>query len=167
MAAEQLARRSGCGRGSSATARCPANWTRKCCWSSPRCSRSPAKPQSYLWQLQQFYRETRDFRLLAGLADAVVGHTAGKVYPFLQGLSGVLSEVRDEATADSIVEQLAQGPASGRRPTVDQRALDLLEVLVERRAAEVLNQPGPHVEQALAAHAAGVPAGVDRPASRG
>ena len=41
-------------------------------------------PQNYLWQLQQFYRETRDFRLLACLADAVVGPTAGQVYPLLQ-----------------------------------------------------------------------------------
>jgi len=34
---------------------------------------------------------------------------------------------------------------------VDQRALDLLEALVKRRASEVLNQPGPHVDAALAA----------------
>src|SRR5262249_26869865 len=34
---------------------------------------------------------------------------------------------------------------------VDQRALDLLEMLVERRAAELKNQPGPHLEAALTA----------------
>jgi Flp pilus assembly protein TadD len=107
-------------------------------------------PQNYLWQLAQFYRETRDFRLLAGLADAVVGHTAGQVYPFVQGMTSVLGEVRDEATADSIVEQLAK-VRSRAKTGVDHRALDLLEVLVERRAAEVINQPGPHVEKALAA----------------
>jgi predicted Zn-dependent protease len=107
-------------------------------------------PQSYLGQLQQFYRETRDFRLLACLADAVVGHTAGKVYPLLQGMSGVLAEVRDEATADSLVEQLAKVRRRAKTD-VDRRAVDLLEVLVERRASEVINQPGPHVEKALGA----------------
>jgi predicted Zn-dependent protease len=107
-------------------------------------------PQNYLHQLQQFYRETRDFRLLAGLADAVVGHTAGKVYPFLQGMSGVLGEIRDEATADSLVAQIAE-VRKRAKTTVDQRAVDLLEVQVERRAAELLNQPGPHADKALAA----------------
>ena len=93
-----------------------------------------SQPQNYLSQLQQFYAATRDFRLLAGLGDAVLGHTAGQVYPFLQGMSGVLGEVRDEATADSIVERIAA--ARGRAKTeVDRRALDLLELLVERRAA--------------------------------
>src|SRR5262249_7704158 len=33
----------------------------------------------------------------------------------------------------------------------DRRALDLLELLVRRRAAEIKNQPGPHAEAALAA----------------
>ena len=109
-----------------------------------------SQPQNYLNQLQQFYAATRDFRLLAGLGDAVLGHTAGQVYPFLQGMSGVLGEVRDEATADSIVERIV---AVRRRAKteVDRRALDLLELLVERRAAEIQNQPGPHVQRALTA----------------
>lgn len=109
-----------------------------------------ASPQGYLWQLQQLYRESRDFELLAGLADAVVGHTAGKAYPFVQGMGSVLNEVRDEATADSVVERLAE-VRKRAKTDVDQRALDMLEVQVERRAAELLNQPGPHVAKALAA----------------
>ena len=107
-------------------------------------------PQNYEWQLREFYRATRDFRLLAGLADGVVGHTAGRVYPFLQGMRSVLDEIRDEATADSIVEHIAQ-VRQRATSAVDHRALDLLEVLIERRSAEVLNQPGPHIERALAA----------------
>ena len=84
------------------------------------------------------------------LADGVVGQSAGKIYPFLQGMSGVLSEVRDEATADELVARIAK-----IRPTattaVDRRAIDLLELLVERRASELQNQPGPHADKALAA----------------
>ncbi len=97
-----------------------------------------------------FYRQTHDFRLLAALADAVVGHTAGTVYPFLSGMRDTLSEIRDEATCDTLIEHL---PQVRQRATsiVDQRAVDLLELLVERRAAELINQPGPHADRALAA----------------
>ncbi|MCY2995196.1 MAG: VIT domain-containing protein [Planctomycetota bacterium] len=109
-----------------------------------------SQPQNYLWQLREFYVACRDFRLPAGLADAVVGHTAGQVYPFLQNLNSILAEVRDEATADSIVEQIAK-VRKRAKTDVDHRALDLLELLVERRAAELLNQPGPHAGKALAA----------------
>jgi len=109
-----------------------------------------SSPQSYLGQVQQFYQATRDFQLLSGLADAVVGHTAGQVYPFLQEMRSVLGEVGDEATVDSIVEYLGKVRPRAKTP-VDQRALDLLEVLAERRAAELLNQPGPHAQRALAA----------------
>jgi tetratricopeptide (TPR) repeat protein len=107
-------------------------------------------PQNYLWRLREFYQATRDFRLLTGLADAVVGHTAAKVYPFLQGMDSVFSEIREEATVDSIVEQI-ETVRRRVKTAVDRRALDLLEAIVERRAAELLNQPGPHAEKALAA----------------
>lgn len=107
-------------------------------------------PANYLSQLQQFYEASRDFRFLAVLADAVVGHTAEKVYPFLGDLRSVLAEVRDEATADELVARIAQVRETAKTP-VDQRALDLLALLVERRAADLLNQPGPHAAKALAA----------------
>ncbi|HID78889.1 MAG TPA: hypothetical protein EYP56_23195, partial [Planctomycetaceae bacterium] len=101
-------------------------------------------------RLRDFYRATRDFRLLAGLPDAVIGHTAGRVYPFLQGTSSVLEEIGDEATTDALVERISEVRRRAKS-AVDRRALDLLEMLVERRAAEVLNQPGPHAWKALAA----------------
>lgn len=109
-----------------------------------------ATPQDYLHLLQQFYGASRDFRLLSMLPDGVIGHTAGKVYPFLQGMQSVLTEVRDEATADELVKRIAALRPSAKT-AVDQRALDLLELLVERRSAEVQNQAGPHAEKALAA----------------
>ncbi len=107
-------------------------------------------PQSYLYHVQQFYNATHDFRLLAGLADAVIGHTATRVYPFVQSMGQVLGEVRDEATADEMVKRIGELRPRART-VVDQRALDMLEVLVERRAAELQNQPGPHRDRALAA----------------
>jgi len=109
-----------------------------------------SQPQQYFWQLREYYGQTRDFRLLAGLADAMVGHTAGRVYPMLEQTGTVLAEVQDEATADALVEQIDQ-VRKRAKTAVDERALDLLEVLVQRRAAELKNQPGPHAERALAA----------------
>ena len=109
-----------------------------------------ASPQNYLWQLQQFYQASRDFRLLSMLPDGVVGHTAEKVYPFLQGMRAVIGEVRDEATADELAARIAEVRKAAKTP-VDRRALDLLELTVERRAAELQNQPGPHAARALAA----------------
>ena len=107
-------------------------------------------PQNYLSRLQNAYQTTRDFRLLAALADAMIGHTAGQVYPFLQGMGATLAEIGDEATVDSIVQQIAKVRGRAKTP-IDQRALDLLEMLVQRRAAELKNQPGPHAAGALAA----------------
>src|SRR5262249_41972174 len=109
-----------------------------------------SSPENYLHRLQQFYQACHDFRLLGVLADSVVGHSAARVYPFVQGMRSVLDEVRDEATADELVRRIGE-VRKRARTAVDRRALDLLEVLVERRAAELQNQPGPHVARALAA----------------
>ncbi len=43
-----------------------------------------SEPANYVDLLRQYYLATRDFRLLTGLADAVIGQTAGKVYPWLK-----------------------------------------------------------------------------------
>jgi len=107
-------------------------------------------PQNYLWQLREFYQASHEFRLLSMLADGVIGHSAGKVYPFLGGMRPVLDEVRDEATADEIVARIAKVRLT-TKSVVDLRALDLLELLVERRAAELQNQAGPHAAKAFAA----------------
>ena len=128
----------------------PASWTWKSCSPLRPCLRSPSQPQNYLDQLQQFYAATRDFRLLAGLGDAVLGHTAGQVYPFLQGIVGRAR--RGSRRGHGRFDRRAHRRRPPRAKTeVDRRALDLLEMLVERRAAELQNQPGPHVEKALAA----------------
>ncbi len=108
------------------------------------------QPQQYLGTLQQFYGASRDFRLLAMLPDGVVGHSAGAVYGFLKTSAGALAEIRDEATADELIAGIGKVRERIKSP-VDLRALDLLEVLVERRAAELQNQPGPHAARALAA----------------
>jgi predicted Zn-dependent protease len=107
-------------------------------------------PQNHLNLLREYYQLTRDFRLLTGLADSVVGHSAGGVYPFLTGARTVLGEVGDEATVDELVLHLAKVRARAKTE-VDRRALDLLDMMAHRRAAELKNQGGPHRDAALAA----------------
>jgi Flp pilus assembly protein TadD len=109
-----------------------------------------SQPQNHVWQVQRFYRATGDFRLLAGLADAVIGHSAGSVYPLLQNLHTIFQDIHDEATVDEIVAQIQKVRGRAKTP-VDQRALDLLEMEVQWRASRLKNQPGPHAEAALAA----------------
>lgn len=107
-------------------------------------------PQNYLWQLGQLYASTHDFRLLESLPRAVIGQTASKIYGFLNGLKSVTSQIQEEATIDSIIEHLAEVRAEAKTD-IDRRALDLLVLMAERRAAELENEPGPHVDVALKA----------------
>jgi tetratricopeptide (TPR) repeat protein len=109
-----------------------------------------SNPQQYLGLLRQFYQHNHEFELLTGVAESVVGHTAGQVYPFLTGMNSLLAEVREEATCDALTAHL-EIVRERAESAVDRRALDLLELMIERRAAEVLDQPGPHAEAALAA----------------
>lgn len=110
-----------------------------------------AAPENYFYQLRELYAACRDFRLLDMLPDAVLGRSPQQIYNFLQNMQGsVLVEVRNEATADEIIARIKK--LRERKLTeTDQRALDLMEALVERRASEVLNQPKPHVDICLTA----------------
>jgi Flp pilus assembly protein TadD len=110
-----------------------------------------ASPDNYFWQLRELYTACRDFRLLQMLPDAVLGRSPQQIYSFLQNLqSQVLSEVHNESTTDEIIARVKKLREGKLTPT-DLRALDLMEAIIERRAAEVLNQRGPHVEASLAA----------------
>ena len=108
-------------------------------------------PESYCYYLRSYYGACRDFRLLKMVPDAVVGRTPQQIYPFLTSLNqSVLTEVRDEAVVDEIVARIEELRKT-KTSSTDQRALDLLESLVKRRAAEVLNQPEQHFVVAIAA----------------
>jgi predicted Zn-dependent protease len=112
--------------------------------------RKSPQPQSYVYLLSEYYRNTHDFRLLECLPDGMFGHTEQQVYPFITSLQGLLNEVRDEATVDGIMKHM--GKARDRATTrIDKRALDFLEIQAERRASELINQSGPHAAAALAA----------------
>jgi tetratricopeptide (TPR) repeat protein len=112
--------------------------------------RKSSRPADEMQNLWEFYRTTRDFRLLSALAESVTGCTAEQVYGLLEAIGEGLTEVNEEATVDALVQHVAQNRARSINE-VDRRALDLLEALVERRAAALKDQPGVHADQALAA----------------
>ena len=90
-----------------------------------------AYPANYVYQLQRFYEACRDFRLLAVLVDSVVGQTPVKVYPFLQGLNGIMNQIQDEATVDQLMEH---PKTRARAKTAVDKGGDLMELLTQRRA---------------------------------
>lgn len=108
-------------------------------------------PGNYVYQLREYYSASRDFRLLQMMPDSVVGRTPQQIYSFLNGLQDyLLADVLSEAGGDEITERIQQ-LRSDELSTIDQRALDLLETLIENQAARVLNEPGPHEAAAVAA----------------
>ena len=88
-----------------------------------------SEPGDYLDLLRRYYRATHDFRLLTGMADAVVGQTAGKVYLWLQQAQRVGGSARRSdrrfaggaPAAGSGASQVRRGPASARLARTDAR----------------------------------------------
>lgn len=119
------------------------------------------QPEGYVHLLREFYDTSRDFRLLSVVPEAVIGLSQQHVYSMLTALdASVLNELGQEATADKVIEHIRElraakpvsnDPALSHHTPTDLRALDLLEAVIERHSSEVLNQPGPHVDAALAA----------------
>lgn len=106
--------------------------------------------RQHLAHLGSLYRYSKDFRLLECLPEGVIGNSAGQIYAFLGSLDQVLQYVNDEAVCDQVLEHLAKVRVNSKT-RVDARGLDLLELLVRRRAATVKNQPGQQLPMALAA----------------
>ncbi|MGC4002241.1 MAG: hypothetical protein QM811_03480 [Pirellulales bacterium] len=106
-------------------------------------------PENYFYQIRDLYRASRDFRVLKTVPRGMLGHSPQQVYPFINQVTHqLLSEIRNEAPADELLQEI--NAARQEKPaTIDARALDLLEAVVERRASEVLNQRGPHAAAAL------------------
>jgi tetratricopeptide (TPR) repeat protein len=129
----------------------PSELNREVLWAFQNVLAKSGDPARFIGgPLRSLYGACRDFRLLASLADSVPGHTAGQIYPFLRSARTVIDEIRDEAAVDSLTARIVE--LRGKAATeVDRRAFDLLEAMVERRASELKNQPGPHVEKAVAA----------------
>ena len=107
-----------------------------------------SNPQQQIHRLKKYYKATRDFRLLKMLPEACIGRSAQSIYETLSSISSsVLSDILKEATLDKIVDRIDELRA-GELTKLDARALDLLETMIQRRAADVINEPGPHIQKA-------------------
>ena len=107
-------------------------------------------PANHLWQVRGLYASTKDFRLLEGLPEAVIGRSSQEIYPFLSQLLGITDMIQDEATLDRLETHLAELAASPEN-AADRRALVLLRYAVARRAAEQGHGATPHIQRCLAA----------------
>ena len=112
--------------------------------------RKSTYPQSYVWQLSDWYRDSKDFRLVGALADGLIGHTPQQIYPVMQSVNYLMEAIGDEAAVDSVNEELDRVGRTAKT-NVDKRALWMLRLAVERRAAAIADQAGPHVKAALQA----------------
>ena len=106
----------------------------KICCSHCALFEKSANPEHYVYQVRSLYGACRDFRLLQMLPDAMLGRSPQQVYAFLMSLqNNVLSELRNEATADELLVRVEKLLAQERSSSAtDLRAIDLLEALVER-----------------------------------
>ncbi len=108
-------------------------------------------PENYFYNIREIYQASRDFRILRTVPNGLLGRSPQQIYPYLNMVTQqLLSEIRSEAPADELLDEI-RNLRAGKLTITDQRALDLLEAIVERRSSEVLNQPGPHVVACLAA----------------
>jgi hypothetical protein len=108
------------------------------------------RPQRYVWLVRQYYSTTRDFRLLACVPEATQGQSSQGVYELLTGFNQVCQLLQEEATLDRLTKHLGV-LAKAAKTTLDRRALDLLEYMVARRAAEQSQGASPHVQRSLQA----------------
>ncbi|MCO5170603.1 MAG: tetratricopeptide repeat protein [Planctomycetes bacterium] len=108
-------------------------------------------PGNHVWVVRNLYETTRDFRLLEALAEGVLGHSAQRVYPLLQGLRPLTDLLQEEATLDRLKAAVEAHAARADLTPVDRRALRLLELLATFKAAGQRQGAAPHVEAATKA----------------
>ncbi len=112
--------------------------------------RKATNPASWQWTLHGYYAATKDFRLLECVPEAVLGHSAQGIYPFLEQSGTLFHLVQEEAAVDRLRAHLADLREEARTE-VDRRALRLLEFSMLRRAAAQSQGTQRHAEAALAA----------------
>ena len=104
----------------------------------------------FMWE---FYRVTKDFRILAACADALPGCRKESIYRVLDGFAQRRHEVFEEASVDEMLRRTAAIRNAGRSDVgpltaLDRRTLALLDLCMSVRGATVLNAPKAHVDRA-------------------
>jgi len=120
-----------------------------------------SQPSWYVSDVQRLYAATKDFRVLAGMADGVMGHSRHAVYEFLGSVVRSIDSVHEEATCDAVAARLTE--LEGTVTTAaDRRGLSLLRAMVERRAGQVVDNPGVHFARGVEAMTSAFEGELDR-----
>ncbi len=114
----------------------------------PALLRKAGDPAAQLWLVENLYAAVKDHRLLQATADGLLGHSPQTAYAMLERVGRLIAQVHEEATCDAVVERIESLLAADPN-AADRRALTMLGFLVERRASEVLDAPGPHADRGL------------------
>ena len=118
--------------------------------------RKARHPGNHVHRLNNMYRGTKDFRILAVLSDGLVGHTPEASYALLGRIGGLIGDVHEEATLDALRDTLAEVQTKAST-SLDRRVLHLAIALVEGRASLVPATDPSHGARALAALRAAFP----------
>lgn len=105
--------------------------------------------------LFDFYRSTRDFRLMQTLLDSLPARTMTQQYRILSTFQNYRDNVFEEATLDEILRKIdamrkAGKTVRGDLTPSDLRFLDLVDLCFANQAATLQDSPGPHIERATA-----------------
>lgn len=98
-------------------------------------TRKSQDPSRHMGRISRLYASTRDFRLLACMANAVIGQTGQKIYPYLGNARKVLQFIQEEATLDQLMDHIVALQAKAQTD-VDRRALHMLTFLAQFHALE-------------------------------
>ena len=112
--------------------------------------RKASRPQNCFSQLRRFYENTKDYRLLECLPDAVIGQSAQNIYPFLGRVADLAALIEEEATVDRIQGQLT-ALCELSQTDVDRRALWLLQFQILLKAARQSQGTEQHADRCLRA----------------
>ncbi|MDF3130037.1 VIT domain-containing protein [Kiritimatiellaeota bacterium B1221] len=112
--------------------------------------RKSASPANYIRMLQNIYKSSRDFRLLAVLVDSTVGQSQQGIYPYIQSMTLILDLLQEEATLDEMTSRI-QTLQTRALSATNQRALHLLNFRISVQATQQAQGASPHVDRAFQA----------------
>ncbi|MEM7235043.1 MAG: hypothetical protein AAF517_22895, partial [Planctomycetota bacterium] len=111
--------------------------------------RKASNPADHLWILRNYFKATKDFRLLRVLAEGLLGLESSRSFRYLHSSVDVLLAVDTEAALDELVKAIEE--VRGRAQTAQERlACDALEWVTAARAADQSRGGTPHEERAFA-----------------
>ncbi len=125
-------------------------------WAYSMLLKKARNPNTYNWRLRSMYNSTKDFRVLACLADSLHGHSALNIYGILQTCNSIMERVNEEATCDRLVKRIDELLKSTEKE-IDKRGLHYLLYLTETQASRQSQGGRDHMNRAIASLRLAIP----------